>query len=164
MKSGKKTLMFGTLLFLCLISFGLTIQAKPDRVEINFEYIWESYGSPEREWFTDSGIYHSIMTPHYGVVIASDSDFTGDVYYIGNLVLFDPALFEGLGQGILELTGTYNGMYAGFDARMHFKIENFMIIGKINGHGYGAFEGNHIKGTFVAALGGVTSVQMFIWN
>jgi len=164
MKLGKKTLMLGTLILLCSFSIGLIAQAKPDRVDINFEFIWTAFGAPEREWTSEEGIYHTIQTPHYGIVTASDSDFAGDVYYCGNLVVFDLATFEGLGGGDFEFTGTYNGEFAGFIGKLHFKIVNFMIIGKLNCHGFGAFEGNHLKGTSLGALGGSTTVQLTIWN
>lgn len=164
MKIGKKTLMLGTLLLLCSLSLGLTAQAKPGKVVINFEFMWDDYDPAEREWFSEEGIYHTYQTPHYGHVTASDSDFLGDVYYCGNLVIFDLTTFEGLGGGDFEFDGTYNGETAGFTGKLHFKIVDFMIIGKLNLHGFGAFEGNHIKGTSLGVLMGSTTVQITIWN
>ncbi len=164
MKIGKKTLMLGTLILLCSFSLGLMVQAKPDRVVINFEFIWTNFGEAEREWFSEEGIYHTRMTPHYGYVTSSDSNFVGDVYYNGNLVIFDLTTFEGLGGGIFEFTGTYNGETAGFTGRLHFKIVDFMIIGTLKCHGLGIFEGKLIKGTSLGVLGGATSVQISIWN
>ena len=164
MKIGKKTLMLGTLLLLCSFSLGLMVQAKPARTVINFEFVWDEYGEAERVWFSEEGIYHTIMTPHYGHVTSSDSDFAGDVYYCGNLVIFDLTTFEGLGGGVFTFDGTYNGEDAGFIGKLHFKIVDGEIIGKLNCHGTGIFEGNLIKGTSVGALGGVTVVQITIWN
>lgn len=152
------------LILLCSLSFGMVAQAKPQRQVINFEYVWDSYDLPEREWLTNGGIYHTIMTPHYGHITYSDSSLVGNVYYCGNLVLFDLALFEGLGGGIFEFTGEYDYETAGFYGKIHFKIKDFTIVGKLNCHGTGAFEGKLIKGTFIGALGGATDVQISIWN
>ncbi|MHA1219260.1 MAG: hypothetical protein ACTSSN_09090 [Candidatus Heimdallarchaeaceae archaeon] len=104
------------------------------------------------------------MTPHFGLVNESTSDFAGDVYYCGNLVVFDLTTFEGLGGGDFSFDGTYEGETAGFIGKLHFKIVNFMIVGKLNCHGTGIFEGKLIKGTTLGALGGATIVQISIWN
>ena len=156
--------MFGTLLLLCSFSIGLLAEAKPDRAILTFEFVWDSYGYPERDWTTNGGIYHSIMTPHYGSVTPTHTDFAGDVYYCGNLVLFDPAMWLGLGGGEFIFDGTYDGETAEFIGKLHFKIENFQITGKLNCFGTGIFEGNHIKGISLGSLGGATIVQISIWN
>ncbi len=164
MKIGKKTIMLGTLLLLCSFSFGMLAQAKPARAVLTFEFVWDKYGDPVRAWTTEGGIYHSIMTPHYGSVTDSYTGFIGTVYYCGNLVLFDPANWVGLGGGVFKFDGAYNGNVAGFIGKLHFKIENFQIIGKLTCHGTGIFEGKLIKGTSLGALGGATVVQISIWN
>jgi hypothetical protein len=164
MKIGKKTIVFGTLLLLCSFSIGLLAQAKPDRVTITFVYEWTSYGAPEREWMSEDGVYHTIMTPHWGVILSSDADLTGDVFYIGNLVLTDPAMWVGLGGGTFEFDGLYNGLAAGFSGRFNFKIADFQVVGKLNCHGIGAFEGMLIKGTIIGFLGAPATVEITLWN
>jgi len=164
MKIGKKTLMLGTLLLLCSLSFGMLTQAKPDRAVLTFEFVWDAFGDPEREWVSEEGIYHTIMTPHFGYVNETTSDFAGDVYYCGNLVVFDMTTFEGLGGGDFLFDGTYQGDAAGFIGKLHFKIVDFMIVGKLNCQGTGIFEGMHIKGTSLGPLGAPTIVQISIWN
>ncbi len=165
MKTSRKLIFLGMIVLLSSLIVGTTTtQAKPDRTTIEFVYKWISYGLPEREWISEEGIYHTIMTPHWGEIISEESPLQGDVYYIGNLVIFDLATFDGLGQGIFEFTGHYGSAEAGFEGKMHFKIKNAFITGAFVCHGSGALEGKLLKGTFEAFLGAPTSVVLVIWN
>ena len=165
MKTSRKLIFLGMIVLLSSLIVGTaTTHAKPDRTTIEFTYKWTSYGVPEREWTSGKGIYHTIMTPHYGEIITEESPLYGDVYYIGNLVIFDLVTFDGLGQGIFEFTGYYNCLPASFAGKMHFKIENAFITGAFVCHGEGALEGKLIKGTFESFLGAPTSVVLVIWN
>jgi hypothetical protein len=163
-KIGKKTILLGMLILLCSLSFGMVAQAKPDRLTINFEFVWDHFEPAEREWLTNGGIYHTIATPHYGYITTSDADMVGNVFYTGNLVVFDLTTFEGLGGGVFEFNGNYDYETAGFSGRMNFKIKDFLIIGKLTAHGTGIWEGKLIKGTMLGVLGGATQVQITIWN
>lgn len=164
MKLGKKVVVLGIVVLLCSLSIGMMVQAKPDRTEINFEFNWFTLGTPKKEWMTNSGIYQVRMTPHDGSILSSSVDIWGDLYYIGNLIIFDLATFEAKGGGYIEFTGSYNEFPAGFTGRMNFVIENFYITGTLNLHGSGSLDGMHLKGTMEGPLGGPYFAYLLIWS
>ena len=167
MKIGKKTVLLGMLVLLCSFSLGFMVQAKPaDRIVIDFTYdMWVPEGAvPEREWFSDEGIYQARATPHVGIVTWSDSDFYGNFIYIGNVWL-DFATYDGSGGGYFDFTGNYGeGTAVGFVGKMHFKIKGGYLTGTFNVFGSGAWEGLHLKGTLEGPLGGSYDAQLIIWN
>jgi len=130
MKIGKKTVLLGMLVLICSFSLGFMVQAKPaDRTVIDFDYAMWVSGFPEREWFSEEGIYHARNTPHLGSVTWSDSDFYGEFYYCGNVKL-DSATLDGVGGGYFEFTGVYGeGNAVGFAGKLHFKIKGGYLIG-----------------------------------
>ncbi len=101
-------------------------------------------------------------TPHEGYVETSDSDFTRDLYYIGNLIL-DLATYIGSGGGDFVLTGEYLGEEAGFVGKLHFDYNGGYIIGGFNCHGFGSLHGL-IKGTYEGSAGSLYTAQLIIWN
>jgi len=164
MKIGKKTVLLGILVLLFSTSLGFMVQAKPaDRTVINFTYTMVA-GVPERMWYPSGGILMARNTPHEGEVTWSDTDFYGDIYYSGNIMLV-LATYDGVGGGIYEFTGFYGeGNAVGFYGRHNFKIEMGYLTGTFNFHGTGAFEGKLIKGTGEGPLGGPYNGQLIIWN
>ena len=142
-----------------------TTQAKPQRTEINFEFWWLDYDTPKKEWTTKNNVYHSLMTPHYGEVTESDSDFYGDLYYIGNLKL-NMDTFCGRGGGYFEFNGWYNGDEAGFWGIMYFTIDELVLTGRLVLHGTGALDGCLLKGTCTTILFVLptTTANLVIWN
>lgn len=161
MKIGKKTVLLGTLLLLCSLSLGMVTQAKHTNPTLYFEYVYDVLGEPVKAWIDKDGLYHAKRTPHYGHVTAGD--ITGDIYYIGNVVL-DLATYNGNGGGIIEFTGFYEGEAAGFKGVLKFYVEFGVVYGTLNCPGSGAFTGLLFKGTFLAYLGGFTYVDLVIWN
>ena len=164
MKIGKKTVLLGMLVLLCSLSFGL-VQAKPaNRIVINFTYTMDVSGFPDREWYPSGGIYQARNTPHEGLVTWSDSDFYGEIYYCGNVMLKLVTL-DGVGGGYFSFTGIYGeGTVAGFYGKLNFKIESYYLTGTFNFHGTGAFEGKLLKGTSEGFVGGPYTAQLIIWN
>ncbi len=162
MKTSRKLLFLGMIVLLSSLIVGTaTTQAKHVNATINFEYVYDSYGDPLKFWYDKDGVYHAIKTPHYGHILAGDIE--GDIYYNGNVVL-DFTTFSGKGGGIIEFTGTYNDEVAGFRGKLIFTIEFGVVTGTMNCPGTGAFANLLLKGTFTAALGGSTFVNMVIWN
>ena len=164
MKTSKKVISLGMVILLStFIISTTTTQAKPDRIEINFEYHWYDYTPPKKEWTTDKGVLHTLQTPHFGIV--DSGDITGELYYCGNLIL-DLNTYNGKGGGYFEFTGEYEGDSAGFWGIMYFDIEALVLTGTVNLHGTGAFEGMLIKGTVYTILFVLptTSVSLVVWN
>lgn len=166
MKTSKKSIfLVMTILLSSFIVSAATTQAKPQRTEINFEYFWVDYGEPKKEWTTKNNVLHTLMTPHWGEVSDSDSDFYGDIYYIGNLKL-NLNTYSGRGGGYIDFEGYYNGIDAGFWGIMYFTIDELVLNGKMVLHGTGAFDGCLIKGTVSTILFVIptTYVTITIWN
>ncbi|MHA2255521.1 MAG: hypothetical protein ACXAAM_05575 [Candidatus Heimdallarchaeaceae archaeon] len=166
MKVGKKVILLGMILLLStLIVSTVTTQAKPERSEINFEFAWTEFDDPKKEWTTKNNVLHTLMTPHWGPILSSDSDFSGELYYIGNLKL-DLNTFSGRGGGHIEFTGFYNGDPAGFWGLSYFVIDELVLTGNLVLHGTGAFDGYLIKGTYSTILFVLptTSANIILWN
>lgn len=162
MKLGQKTTLVAMLILSCTLFMPITVQAKPSRTVINFNYNLDVSGFPEREWTSEDGIYHTINTPHEGKVDTSDSDFSGDLYYSGILIL-DLSTYIGRGGGLFVFTGQYLGEDAGFVGKLHFDFNGGYIIGKFNCHGTGSLQGL-IKGTYEGWAGGIYTAQLIIWT
>lgn len=163
MKLGRKVILFGMLILIGSIFIATPVQAKKTRTTINFTY--EMHGTvAERQWITDSGILQARRNPHYGFILTSDCDLSGDLFYLGDLTLFSLITYEGRGGGPFEFTGIYDGEAASFTGKSHLTIESFIISGTFNVHGTGSLLG-HLKGTILGVLGGTTyTATLTFWN
>ncbi|MHA1367892.1 MAG: hypothetical protein ACTSP5_16000 [Candidatus Heimdallarchaeota archaeon] len=163
MKIRRNVVLLGMLILLCSFLTVTAVQAKPTRTVINFVYFLETSGEPARIWFSDEGMYQVRGTPHEGHIHTSDSDFSGELFYLGDLTL-NLTTYEGRGGGLFEFSGEYLGEAASLTGKSHFKIRNFLITGTLLLHGSGSLEGL-IKGTFEGPLGQpYYTAQIIIWT
>ena len=161
MKLGKKTIILGTLILLCSLSFSMLVQGKHTYIEIDYEYFWDYTEPPVKEWFDKNGLYHGILTPHYTTSVTGD--ITGEGYYIGNVVL-DLESYCGWGHGRFEINGLYEGEEAGLKGISNFYVEYGILYGELVCTGSGALQGLLFRGTLFAYLGWINIVHLEVWN
>ncbi|MHA1211633.1 MAG: hypothetical protein ACTSSH_04140 [Candidatus Heimdallarchaeota archaeon] len=168
MKIKRNVALLGMFILLCTFFIVIPVQAKqPTRTVINFTYALEVSGDAERLWVTEDGIWQIRNTPHEGLILTSDADLNGDLFYLGDLTLFDnlldPISLNSTGRGPFEFVGEYNGLPASFVGKLHIRIVNFYITGYFVCHGSGSLQGL-LKGTVEGWYGGTYSAQMVIWT
>jgi len=165
MKTTKKVAFFGMILLLCIsLGTAMTQAKKADRIVIDFIYTMDVSGDADRLWYPSGTILQARNTPHEGIVTWSDTDFYGEIYYCGNIML-NLVTLDGVGGGYFEFTGVYlEGTVAGFTGRLNFKIKGYYLTGTFNFFGTGAFEGKLLKGTCEGVVGGPYTAQLIIWN
>lgn len=167
MKNTKKVYFLGILALLSLVLIAIPTNATIAQTEINYTMVWDVVGLGERMWISEEGVWQLRDVPHFGHVVASEVDFTGNLYLLSSLILFDdllnPTTYNSIGSGLFEFNGIYNGEPASFTGKINFEINYFHLTGKFNLFGSGSLEG-HLKGTVEGWLGGIYSVQMSLWN
>jgi len=162
MKLGRKAILFGMLILIGSIFIAVPVQAEKTRTTINFVYYLKDSGDPIRFWITKDNILHMRGTPHDGYIDSSDSDFTGDIYYTGNINL-DLNIYEGSGGGIFEFNGECLGAPASFSGRLNFILDSTGIYSTFTLHGTGSLQGL-LKGTSIGLGEHLYAAELVIWT
>ncbi|MHA2255522.1 MAG: hypothetical protein ACXAAM_05580 [Candidatus Heimdallarchaeaceae archaeon] len=137
----------------------------------DFVYNWDVVGDAAETIIDPTGIWQLYQTPHYGSVITDDEDYSGDMYLLSDLHLWDdllaPTTFNGIGWGDLSFDGVYNDDKAHFDGELCFIIDDFYVFGYFFGFVGKDIKRNDFKNSFVfgtteGPLGGPYSFHLTI--